>query len=408
MKLIASTLTGVYQQTEELRRLEAVTQHNEVLQELDELGKQIKGCTQLINELCLARESLKAAGYSGEWMDIINKDNNFLAVVDLDMPKFFGGDEAKQAACEGAIIDTIKKWCKAVWEWIKKFFATIKKALYWVKGLWVHEGRNQGAVLETYQKVKKLAEDSKDPKVQAALKVCFADLTLADPDVLMNHIKSYRALMEVCHEIAIQLDSRDAKNISDGGLQKIMMDWEVSKHCFEQLLMERWGKGKSVVPPRDKLPTEQHNGFTFSGTDGDSIKFSPTIGEAGCPIPKFEMGYSQFDAPKQAYYFEHTALVSNEAFRLSDDLNKTISDIERRKAGIERLKNQVLASNLASDDSDEIKGMASAINLYVKVLMCIQRVATNCIKISGRVDSDMRKAYTEFERLQKNLSAEQA
>ena len=76
MKLTSELLTGVYEKSQELQRLEAVTEHAEVVDELQHLGTQIRGCIGLIDDLSVALESLHTSGYSTEWFDIINRDNN--------------------------------------------------------------------------------------------------------------------------------------------------------------------------------------------------------------------------------------------------------------------------------------------------------------------------------------------
>lgn len=410
MKLTSELLTGVYEKSEELKRLDAVVEHGEVLEDLQVLSTKIKGCMALIDDLNLAYESLHSAGYSTEWFDIINKDNNFMAVVDLDMPKFFGGDETKQAACEGAIIETIKKWAKAVWEWIKSFFDKVRKALYWIKGLWVHQSSNSSAAIQTFDLVCDMAKKSPNPQVAAAYKACFADLLCPNPDVVIGFLKGYRGLMEVCREINDQLDPSNPKNAGGGPSTPagaLFTKWEAEQHSFGRLVLDKWGEKN--VPPRNKVPVLDKEGISFTGNQGpndeaiDSIIFAAVLGDPGCKIPKFEMGYSQFDAPKQQYWFKKMGEASSEALKLSLDIKGHLDVIEKNKKNIEKIKNQLISNVHVADDSPEVLALEQPLKLFSALCLVIGKISTNCTKLSARIDSEMRTVYTRMEALKRDL-----
>ena len=404
MKLTSELLSGVCEKSAELQRLDAVMAHNEVREDLEMLNKQLKGCMGLIDELTIAHESLKAAGYSTEWFDIINKDNNFMAVVDLDMPKFFGGDETKQAACEGAILDTIKKWAKAVWEWIKSFFAKIKKALYWVKGLWVHEGRAPSETMEAYAKVKELVKNSSNPQVAASYKACFDDIETYDPDKVLAFIAGYRGLMEVCVEITADLDPGSPKNRGGGPaapLTRLITNWNKHQGNFGRLISDEYWT-KSNVPPRNRIPLAKDQGFDFNDSNGD-IHYAPILGEPGCLIPKFEVGYSQFDAPKQEYWVTNVCKAGEAATKLALDIADAVTKVEKVKKIIEDVKNAILQEHNMAPDAATLAQFEMPLKLYVNICGVLHNLSVRCLKLSSQLDVAARKLRRNLEEVRRDL-----
>ena len=408
MKLTSELLTGVYEKSEELQRLEAVAAHNEVCEELQQLSVQIKGCMSLLDDLNIAYESLHTAGYSTEWYDIINKDNNFMAVVDLDMPKFFGGDEAKQAACEGAIIETIKKWAKAVWGWITAFFEKVKKALYWIKGLWVHSSSGKGATIQTFNKVCEMAAKSDNPQVRAAYAVCFKDLLMPDPDIVIKYLQGYKALVEVCRELSNDLNPNDPKNQAgtpDTPASQLYAAWNLRQKVLGKVIMDRWNNKNT--PPRNKIPVDKQDGFAFveTGDVCEGVGFAALPGEDGCLIPKFATGYSQFDAPKTEYWYKRMHEACIEATKIGNEIANQISEIEKGKKGVERLKNQLLA-NLSTPDEAVKNAFEPPLRIYASICMIVNKASAKCIKLAAICDSEIRKAYTKMEELKRDLHPE--
>ena len=395
MKLTSELLTGVYEKSQELQRLEAVTEHAEVVEELQHLGTQIRGCIGLIDDLSVALESLHTSGYSTEWFDIINRDNNFLAVVDLDMPKFFGGDETKQAACEGAIIDTIKKWAKAIWEWIKSFYDKIKKALYWIKGLWISKNANKGELIRTWEEVQKLCTSPEASEAaQAAFKSCFGDMYMSDPDVVINYITHYEALVETVQEISDKLNLSDPAKIP--AVMAMLAEYQTSAKSFSVLLGQQWSK--KAVGPRAKIPVKAKDGFSLTGTNDAGADFAPIVGENGSMIARYEMGYSQYDAEKRNYWYRRTKEASIAAINLSLKLENTVTQMEKNKKTMQESVNALTRATEAQlqNASDEqlaaLNNARTVLSIYGACLTVIQKIATNCIRFAGHLDSDLRKA----------------
>ena len=372
MKLTSELLTGVYEKSAELQRLDLVMQYNEVREDLQNLNAQITGCQYFLDELTIANESLKKAGYSTEWFDIINKDNNFMTVVDLDMPKFFGGDEAKQAACEGAIIDTIKKWSKAVWEWIKSVWDKMKKALKWLKELWVHDSRPRGEVIQTYQKVVGMMEKSNDPQVRAQFDYCFSDLSMRDPKVLGNWIDSYGCLADVLNEIATDIDKllsieeyaaalirrrhADGSPLTEEEKQMILAPHQTNlvtetmnstNNDFAMVIVTYWG-AHPLNPIRKTPPTIAHNGFEFTrgggmGTKNDviittGIAFGDVFTDDD-NFPRVAQGFSDYDKADRDLYITNMKETCEKAGKLLEKIQslsngkmKTIVEQRAKKA----------------------------------------------------------------------------
>lgn len=122
--------------------------YEDKLHEFKLLKDTADGCLHVINDLMTCKESLETVGYSQQWLDIINKDNKFLTVCNIEMPKFFGGDEAKGKACMEGVMDTITVWLKKAWEIIKKIFAFMIAAFKTVIDYFNREASNSNKKLE--------------------------------------------------------------------------------------------------------------------------------------------------------------------------------------------------------------------------------------------------------------------
>jgi len=400
MKLVASNLVGAYEQTEELRRLDAVTENAQLMGELTELSQKIQGCMHLIDELTLAKDSLKTAGYSTEWFDIINRDNNFMAVVDVEMPKFFGGDEAKQAACEGAIIDTIKKWAKAVWEWIKAFYVKIKKALVWIMGLWVHQGRPKGELETTYRKVVDLMEKN-GGQTEAAVKYCFADISQKDPDAIIPIIKSYAALSDIVVQMGSIMYDITNSPLGKQLQEAISREIEGSRGCVIQVLQTWWVTSKDH--PEFKVPPDmKHNGFMFVASDNMGIQFAPVC-ESGDQIPVIKFGYSSFDKPQQEHYLKQLGVASQLAYdtvKSLDDKQKLLDSVKRK---IESDVRQMTANvNVDNEDPEYLRKQVTLRN-FTTLTNIFGTIVTKLMRVSTTLDRDARVIQSKMSSVMKDL-----
>lgn len=423
MKLTSELLTGVYEKSEELQRLEAVAAHNEVREDLQNLSVQIQGCMTLIDELTIAYESLHTAGYSTEWYDIINKDNNFMAVVDLDMPKFFGGDEAKQAACEGAIIDTIKKWAATVWDWIRKAYNKLREIIKWIIGLWVHE-RPKGDVVATFDKVTKMMAKSDNPKIRDAYRVCFEDMEVKSPTVLLNYIESYDALADVLMTIAEKVDKSGVedlyKNIDDLTNRGVLdIDRRnqflaaVHDTATKQIdintgilnfITSVWSLPAHKI--RDKMPDKEHNGFAFGTASGSGIIDFVRVFNEDDKIPNVKFGYSEFDAPDIKMYLKQMDMVIENGrkviTKLDSQSKRGIKDLVEKYA--RRAREQVANVNIP-DDSPRLLLSQSILKLCQTCLFIDSELSSKTSIIIHRMSMLVNTVMDRLSTISKNLES---
>ena len=422
MKLVASNLVGVYEQTEEIRRLSAVTAYSEVRADLANLSQQISGCIHLIDELNLAYESMKSSGYSTEWMDIINKDNNFLAVVNVDMPKFFGGDEAKQTACEGAIIDTIKKWASVVWEWIKKAYNKLLEVLKWVMGLWVHNSRPKGEVVETFDKVVGMMKDSDNPKVRDAFRFCFEDMVMRSPTVLMNYLDSYDALSDVLETMVNEVTSSKVEDLYkqiDDMSNRGKIDVDMRNQFLASLastadmqidintaimdyITRLWTVPTNKI--RNKQPSMEHNGFSFGSSSGSGIIEFVRVFTDEDKIPRVKIGYSNFDVPDQKLYLKQMDDVIERGrkviIKLESQSKKKIRDLVDKHS--KRARDQVADPNI-SFDSPRHRLAQSILKLCQTCLYIDSELTSKTSTILHRCSADMNTFLDRMNTIAHNL-----
>lgn len=424
MKLVATKLQGICEQAGELQRLEALTKYQEVRDDLCNLQTQIKGCLQFLDELNLAYESLHSAGYSTEWMDIINKDNNFMAIVNVDMPRFFGGDEAKQAACEGAIIDTIKKWAATVWDWIKKAYDKLREILKWVMGLWVHQ-RPKGEVLQTFNKVTTMMAKSDNPKVRDAYRVCFEDMEIKSPTVLLNYIESYDALADVLNDIVDEVEKSNVEDLwqtIDEMTNRGVMDID-QRNQFLVMLTDLATKQADInssilnyitrkwinpaVKVRKGMPSKEHNGFMFGSQAGSGIIEFVRVYTEEDNIPIVKFGYSQFDVPDQQMYLKQSESVIERGRQVVTKLES------RSKTSIKKLvekfakraRDQVANVNIAPD-SPRLRLSQSMLKLCQTCLLIDAELSSKTSIILHRLSAQMNTLTDRLNTIAKNIGQE--
>ena len=281
MKLTSELLTGVYEETEELRRLDIVTENHEVFADLEALAQQIQGAMSMLEDLYVAKDSLKAVGYSTEWMDCINQDNNFMMVVKPDLQNFFGGDEAKTASCESAIIDTIKRWAVQVWEWIKQVFAKLIRAMKAFLQIWAHRQVDTKQAVTQLERCVNIAASGKTD----LFKKCFEGIEWRDPVVLHNYIESYAYLHTVMLVNTLDALGFKVNRNADGSVAqssfrtplppdqamstktKMLADYEGVNKDFSAYIVSRWSRTAQTDTRASKrfknMPTLKENGFAF-------------------------------------------------------------------------------------------------------------------------------------------------
>ena len=205
MNLTLESLQDVHETISALERIDAVQQQSDLYNEIRDLGERTQNCLNLINELNVCVESLNSAGYSKEWFDIVNAEGNFPTVVDLDLPKFFGGDEAKQVACEGAIWDTIKRWVETVCKWITEL---IKKIVGWISNFnrfWFRTGKQDVEfVSQLREKSIELSKYALDPQVlqeypsiKLALTRAYGEYKCYDANIIHSYISSVEKFLAI-------------------------------------------------------------------------------------------------------------------------------------------------------------------------------------------------------------------
>lgn len=123
--LTLKSMTAVKQLSASLQALDLADASEKLNDQMREAVKEINSLCNLGSELTMAAESLRALGYTQEWQDIVNKDNQLFNCINFSMEKFWGDEHAKAEACQEGIMDGIKKVLAKIWEWIQKLF-------YWV------------------------------------------------------------------------------------------------------------------------------------------------------------------------------------------------------------------------------------------------------------------------------------
>ena len=350
------------------------------------------------------------------------------------MPKFFGGDETKQAACEGAIIDTIKKWSKAVWEWIKSLYAKMKKAIQWLLGMWVHDSRPKGEVIKTYEKAVSMMQNSTDPQVRAQFDLCFSDLSMYDPKVLGTWIESYSCLSDTLSEIVADID----KLVSIDEYERVLAQMfgktvdtltpeeklaaayphikspvlQVLRECnddFSMVVFRYWGE-HPTNPIRNHPPTKTHNGFEFTRTGGGPRTAGVEFGKVFTDddnFPKYSMGYSDLKADKAARDL-YISQMSDACEKAGNLLNK-VKDLHdgKMKNIVERRckkANDYLTDPKKDENSAEALFARLQMNMCQACLSVEHKLLLQAGSIANNLNREQKTFLTRIAEFKKNIS----
>lgn len=133
---VEKALESVSGQAKSMIKLAESVDRMDLVEEINAVQENLTGVLSVVSDLSVCKESLEANGYTEEWFAVVNEGNKFIALTNLEMPKFFGTAETKRVACEGAIIDTITVWLKKAWEFLKKLFELVMKGCRWLLQYW--------------------------------------------------------------------------------------------------------------------------------------------------------------------------------------------------------------------------------------------------------------------------------
>ena len=129
---VTQALESLETQSQSYRRLATACSRLDLIEKINETSRQLTGALSMVDDLNQCLESLHTSGYSAEWFDIVNEGNRFVAVTNLELPKFFGTDATKEAACEASLDETITNWLRKTGEFIQKLFQWVIKGCRFV------------------------------------------------------------------------------------------------------------------------------------------------------------------------------------------------------------------------------------------------------------------------------------
>lgn len=133
---VEKALESVHGQSKSMIRLAESVERMDLVEEIASVQENLTGILSVVEDLNMCQESLGVNGYTEEWFAMVNEGNKFVALTNLEMPKFFGTEETKRVACEGAIIDTVTVWLKKAWEFLKKLYELVMKGCRMLLQYW--------------------------------------------------------------------------------------------------------------------------------------------------------------------------------------------------------------------------------------------------------------------------------
>lgn len=187
---VEKALESISGQSESMIRLAESVNRLDLIEEIAAVQENINGMLSVVGDLSACQESLELNGYSEEWFALVNEGNRFVALTNLEMPKFFGTSETKRVACEGAIIDTIAIWLKKAGEFLKKLFELVTKGCRALLQYW-------GAT-PTYPTIKRVFDYI--DKVTDGMQPKQAVISVEIPDIRLIH-KYCANLFAFCQEL---------------------------------------------------------------------------------------------------------------------------------------------------------------------------------------------------------------
>jgi hypothetical protein len=129
MNLTLDAINTIKNGAAAMTREEFVAKHTDMLDQLHAVETLADGAMSMLHDLSVAKEACERCGVSKEWLDEFNADNRLFTLCNIEMPKFFGGEQdRKEVALEG-IGETLWDWIKRAWEILRKIFAWIYRAI---------------------------------------------------------------------------------------------------------------------------------------------------------------------------------------------------------------------------------------------------------------------------------------
>ena len=183
---VTSALEGMSEQAQTLRKLAIAHRLVDLSDELSSVNENIAGMLSVVNDLQLCSKTLATEGYSDAWFDMVNEGNRFVALTNLEMPKFFGTDETRREACENAIWDTAKVWLAKAWEFLKKAFELLMTGIRKVLDFWKAPKAESFVIDKAYEAL---------DKFKAANPETTIDVTVTVPD--MQVVERYQSALAV-------------------------------------------------------------------------------------------------------------------------------------------------------------------------------------------------------------------
>lgn len=161
---------------------------------------QLEACVSMLQDLSACVESLKTVGCTDTWLDIVNKNNQFVIACNIELPKFLEGSKTRTEACLEGALDTFKMWAEKAWKVIVWIFNTIVSMARTAMELMNRKsGRTLQETVDNLRKAAKNAESAAYPKLHT---------TITDFEILRRYITE---LTELCSIIKEEVDKPDGE-----------------------------------------------------------------------------------------------------------------------------------------------------------------------------------------------------